>query len=682
MDEQNVSTVSENNLMGAKKHFTKTTRFWLCLALILILVGSVFAQMINTNFYQTDLIDFSIPTDDGQWVTGTVFKPKTATSSNPAPAVVFVPGFQRTKESHYDIALELARRGMVCFIIDPYNQGDSSASLNTSSSSAEGGAYGAIPLVNYLHDTTNVNYIDRDQISICGHSAGGNSALTAAVHFSNEAGGVFENCKIKAVYVSGYIRNIIDVDIVYNENEEQMFVTPEGEDTTDKFAGTVKLGPDGVDWDGCKCANLCVNLGFGYCEFDEGAWQNVNLTGDITRVDSYESLALLTSGGNHLYLRETGYQTAGEILGQVSDGTMRVGYQENTLHGVQPFDIRSTAHILYFFDYLYELDHGISSNNQIWGWKQFFQLIIMIGLFMFIFPIVQILVDMPFFASIKFNRPVKPRPTTKRSWLTFGVTLLLGALCACFSFVPLADLSKVMFADAAAHKVTWFFPERMNNAIMLWALVNGTFGLILFFGSWWLFGRKNGEKLSDMGLKIGVKNFFKTLLCALLVWLAFYGMVHIVNYLFGVDARYTFVAIRVTNVRYLIYMLMYLPFFFVFYLSNSIRVNLSANTNNDGKGWWAVLNYVLAVLANTLGLIGIFAIQYISIAITGTMYWTTDWLYTNMLWILIPLMAILPIFQKIIYKKTNNVYLGPLVTCMIFITISMCNSVAHGPFFF
>ncbi|MGN1039974.1 MAG: alpha/beta hydrolase family protein, partial [Candidatus Fimimonas sp.] len=480
-NKNDTSAVRETNLIGKKKRFTQTTAFWLCLALLLTLIGAVFAQMINTNFYQTDLIDFSIPTDDGQWVRGTVFKPKTATSSNPAPAVVFVPGFQRTKESHYDIALEVARRGMVCFIIDPYNQGDSSASLNTSSSSAEGGAYGAIPLVNYLYDTDNVNYINKDQISIIGHSAGGNSALTAAVHFSNEAGGVYENCKIKAVYVSGYIRNIIDVDYVVDDEGNRLFVNPEtGEETTDKFGGYLKLGPNGVDWDGCKCANLCVNLGFGYCEFDEGAWQNVNLTGDISRPDSYESLALMTSGGNHLYLRETGIEV-GKIYGQPTDGTMRVGYQENTLHGVQPFDIRSTAHILYYLDYLYELDGTIDCNNQIWGWKQFFQLVLMIGVFMFIFPVTQLLLDSSFFQSIKFQREVKPRPKSAKSWIVFAVTLLLGATCACFSFVPLADLSKILFADAAAHKVTWFFAERMNNAIMLWAVVSGAFGLCLCF---------------------------------------------------------------------------------------------------------------------------------------------------------------------------------------------------------
>ena len=110
------------------------------------------------------------------------------------------------------------------------------------------------------------------------------------------------------------------------------------------------------------------------------------------------------------------------------------------------------------------------------------------------------------------------------------------------------------------------------------------------------------------------------------------------------------------------------------------RINTSAITTNNHKNQF--LNYAIAVAMNTLGLFMIFAIQYLSIADHGLMFWTTNWLYTNMLWILIPLMFILPIIQKKIYKHTNNVWLAALATCLIFITISMCNSVAHGYFNF
>ena len=650
-----------------KRKKKKGLLFYLLLAICLIFGGSIGAQAINENGYRTDISTFVIPTDDGQWVEGTVFKPETATSANPAPAVIFVPGFQRTKESHYDIALEIARRGMVCFIIDPYNQGDSSASMNTSSSSAEGGAYGAIPLVNYLYDTGNVNYIQKNNIHLIGHSAGGNSTLTAGVYFSNLAGGVFENCKIKSIYVSGYIRNIIDVDVETDEFGNTIF----------DEEGYVSLGSEGVDWEGSKVANLAINVGFGYAKDDEGAWQNVNKTGDITRKDSYEALALITSGGVHKELRKTGLED-GKVYGQPIDGTMKVGYQEHTLHGVQPFDVVSTSHILYFIDYVTMANSPISPNDQIWMYKQFFQLIMVVGLFLAIVPMCGLIAKIPLFASAtrEPTAQLQEPPKTKKSWIVWAITFLIGASVACFSFVPLADLAKSLFVEANAHKVTWFFPERMNNAVMLWACVNGTVGLILFFLTWFFVGRKDGQKLKDLGLNIGWKGALSTIAIGVLTWMAFFYLVHLMDYLFSVDARFTFVAIRVTNKRYLTYMLMYLPFFFVYYFSLSLRINTSSITTNNRKKQFA--NYAIAVLMNTFGLFSIFAIQYLSIADHGLMYWTTNWLYTNMLWILIPLMFILPIIQKKIYKHTNNVWLAALATCLIFVTISMCNSVAHG----
>ena len=565
----------------APKKKKKGLLFYLVLAVSMIFGGAIGAQAINENGYHTDISTFTIPTDDGQWVEGTVFKPDTATSANPAPAVVFVPGFQRTKESHYDIALEIARRGMVCFIIDPYNQGDSSASMNTSSSSAEGGAYGPIPLVNYLYDTGNVNYIQKDNIHLVGHSAGGNSTLTAGVYFSNLAGGVFENCKVKSIYVSGYIRNIIDVDVETDEEGNTLF----------DEEGYVRLGGEGVDWEGSKVANLAINVGFGYAKDDEGAWQNVNKTGDITRKDSYEALALITSGGVHKDLRKTGLED-GKVYGQPIDGTMKVGYQEFTLHGVQPFDVRSTSHILYFLDYVTMVNSPISPNNQIWMYKQFFQLIMVVGLFLSIVPMCGLIAKIPLFkhATVKPTAVLQERTTAKKSWIVWAITFLIGATVACFSFVPLADLAKTLFVEANAHKVTWFFPERMNNAVMLWAFVNGTNGLILFFLTWFFVGRKNGQKLSDLGLNVGWKGALSTIAIALFTWMGFYYLVHLMDYLFNVDARFTFVAIRVTNKRYLTYMLMYLPMFFVYYFSLSLRINTSAITTNNHKN-----HYVLSM---------------------------------------------------------------------------------------
>ena len=565
--------------------------------------------------------------------------------------------------------------------------------MNTSASSSEAGAYGAIPLINYLYDTDNINYINKNSIHIVGHSAGGNSTMTAGVYFSNLAGGVFENCKVKSIYISGYIRNIIDVEYAYDGNGDYL------KDENDHYVF------ESIDWEGSKVANLDINVGFVYCEDDEGAWQNINFTGDITRPDSIESLALITSGGVHTELRKTGIEE-GKVYGQPSDGTMKVGYQEHTLHGVQPFDVKATSHILYYLDYVTMANSSISPNNQIWYWKQFAQLVITFGLFMAIIPMAGLLVKIPFFEDViilpkrkegeeipttnengekltveEIIRNSKPnRPKSPVNWILWAITFLIGASVACFSFVPLADLSKVWFPDAAAHKVTWFFPARMNNAVMLWAALNGTLGIVLFLLTWFINGRRTGEKFSEFNLHIGWKSALKTILVSILVWGGFYLLVQAIGFFFNMDARFTFVAIRGINKYYIVYTLMYLPFFFIYYFSLSLRINNSSITENKSKHQW--INYAISVLMNTFGLAMIFAIQYLSIADHGLMFWTTDWLFTNMLWILIPLMFILPIIQKKIYKHTNNVYLAAIITCLIFITISMANGVAHGFFNF
>ena len=64
-------------------------------------------------FGDVQVRDVKIPTQNGQWVAGDLFKPNSATAENPVPFIVVVPGFQRSRESLSNIAIELARRGFV-----------------------------------------------------------------------------------------------------------------------------------------------------------------------------------------------------------------------------------------------------------------------------------------------------------------------------------------------------------------------------------------------------------------------------------------------------------------------------------------------------------------------------------------------------------------------------------------
>ena len=134
--------------------------------------------------------------------------------------------------------------------------------------------------------------------------------------------------------------------------------------------------------------------------------------------------------------------------------------------------------------------------------------------------------------------------------------------------------------------------------------------------------------------------------------------------------------------RYMVVWLMYMPLFFIFYISNSIRVN--GSIAKEGLKEWQV--YLVSGLANSIGLVFILVVNYTKFFMEGEVfygYWGNPsgevWLYINMVFALIPLMFVLPLLNRFIYKKTGNVYLGALLICMIFIMMSLSASVAYIP---
>jgi len=95
----------------------------LLISLLVVLFASFLACLIQTSGGRVHVQDIKIPTHNGQWVVADLYKPRSASKDDPAPLVVVVPGFQRSKEALANVAIELSRRGIVAILIDPYAQG-------------------------------------------------------------------------------------------------------------------------------------------------------------------------------------------------------------------------------------------------------------------------------------------------------------------------------------------------------------------------------------------------------------------------------------------------------------------------------------------------------------------------------------------------------------------------------
>jgi hypothetical protein len=162
---------------------------------------------------------------------------------------------------------------------------------------------------------------------------------------------------------------------------------------------------------------------------------------------------------------------------------------------------------------------------------------------------------------------------------------------------------------------------------------------------------------------------------ALTLYVAYYLLLYAMYFFFHVDYRFLFMGVRIFRAEELWLLLMYVPFFFIFFLSNSLRVNGSMRTAGQPE-WRSML---IAGIGNSLGLFLIVIVQYVTFWLTGTVYWTDGWLYVNLLFAVVPMMFVLPYFNRFFFRLTGRIYLGPMVTCLVFIMILLTNTVVYIP---
>ena len=605
-------------------------RYFAAILLSIVVISSAIASLVQSGGGSVQVQDIKIPTQNGQWLVADLFKPESATREQPAPLVVVVPGFQRSKEALSNVAIELARRGIVAISIDPYAQGGSSSSLSRRAATTEG--YGMFAVVDYAASTGNLNYIDKSRIGATGHSAGGNAAIRGADYFGKEALQTGRPSKLHSVFVSGYVLTLTD-DVL---------------------------------------EDVRSNVGMSYAFYDEGAYRNELKNADMRRAP--EALRLVNSG-----LASSGRSVdeveLGRYYGDVEARTLRVVHNERVLHPFQPYIVEATANQIEYFERVFELDTGLSSRDQVWQWKEGASLVALIAGFVLLVPAGQLLLRLPLFEALVHPLPEKlPRPQGRGRAL-FWALFAVGALIACFSYIPMAELSQVLFVAASSREATWFFPQRMNNAVMMWAVLNGLVGFLMFWLSYRYFGRQHGVEPAMWGSSVSGRELWRTLLLALTLFVLYYLLLFAIYYFFHVDYRFLFMGVRVFRPVELVLLLMYVPFFFIFFLSNSLRVNGALRT--EGMAEWKSL--LLAGINNSIGLFLIVIVQYVTFAVTGTVYWTDGWLYVNLLFAVVPMMFVLPYFNRYFFRMTGRIYLGPMVTCLVFIMILLTNTVCYLP---
>ena len=443
----------------------KNKLFLYCL--VVIIVSSFFASLIQTSFGKVDVKLMNLKTPDGQNLVYDLYKPSIATEDDKQPFIVVVPGFQRSKEALSNIAIELSRRGYVVALIDPYAQGMSSSSLSRLAATTQG--YGMFALVDYAY-AENFSFVDINKIGSTGHSMGGNAAIRGADYFGKEAIKSGKKSKLDSVYISGYVLTLRE-NILRDSKS---------------------------------------NMGVSYALYDEGAFRN-DLQGWDAGNMKIAPESLRTVNSVLPKDKKVTEVELGKYYGERSNNTLRVIFNEELLHPFQPYNKEATKNQLDYFDKVFGAPISINSNNQIWQYKELFTLINMIVSLLMLIPIAKLFLSLSFYKDIVKDIPASLPEQTSKSKMIFWSVFFLSALIACISFIPMVDVAKILFYESANRELTWFFPQRMNNSVMLWAAFNGSIGLVIFFISYYFFGRHHGVNTNSWGLQINKVELFKTL---------------------------------------------------------------------------------------------------------------------------------------------------------------------------
>ena len=611
-------------------------KIWLCIALALCLISSIAASAVQSSYGQVRVEDFRIISDDGRHINGQIYIPKLASAENKLPLIVLSHGSYNNLD-HQDInMIELSRRGFVVISSDAYNHG--------SSSLAPGDISGLFPgknmyqLIDYA--CNNLNFIDTEKIGISGHSMGGMICVYTANHyFEQEARGEGPN-RIKAVVSVG--------------NDPQY--TPY---TYEGVEGEIL--PD-VDW-----GVIAAKYDEWFFKGDTGdPRQYLTSTNAMTFVNQLDGVDVADGVENRKIY-------TGTING---DEHLRAIYQNEEIHPLNHFSKAEASAMSEFFYASLGVPSGyekIDPNDQIWMWKEIFNLVGLIGIFLFIFAFPCVLMDaVPFFGKLKAQNelPAAPALTTgaekARYWLTWLVSLVIPAL------LVLPVMYKwIGKGIAVPFPVSNWFGEPNTNELAGWTGIVGICLLAVFLISSKVIGKVKGIP-ENWGIKTSIEKVAKSFLLAFFTVGLAYVILFASDLLFNVDYRIWVIDMRVFTVDKVLYAIAYWPAFLVFYLVNDLCVD--GGNRVEGMPRWLVT--LLSCFGNIAGIGTLIFIQYSNLISRGVLTYNSMRIVN-----LFPLIFLIPlatIISRKLFRKTGSIYLGAFIMSMLYTMMTVANTMMRA----
>ncbi len=594
--------------------------FWLALSLVLMLLSGIVASIVQTAGGTIAVKDMRWETPSGQMISALMYKPDSVTEDNKAPAIIVSHGWWNNREMQDANYVELARRGYVVVSIDMYGHGNSSYLRNDQLTLGGTGMYDVVKLVADLPYVT--------EIGISGHSNGARAA-NFSVALDNEA----DDQLIDAVF-------LVDNDPVYTD----------ADGAYTNIYGTRDVG-------------LVAD------QYDEFFFRSYSAEGAVLTpprdyIGTPNAQSFLSFGVDPADAEQ---RTAGEFYSE--DGATRVVYTPAETHPWGTISKTTVASQIEFWDEVFETPTPISSDAQVWQWKEFFTTLGLIGFGIFLVAFARALLGTRAFAGLKHEPATELAATSRRGLAWFWGGLLVSALFSGASYVWLSQ--QPVMQGIAFNVVPTIFTQGAVFFIATWAAINGVAGLIIMLVSYLAFGKKNGLDLRAAGVFPGWKKFFHGIGLGAVVVTAAFGIVFVLDFFFKSDLRFWVIAIKAFGPDKLWIALLYVPFFLLYFFANSVAINGFNRFTLRGKEW---LNTLVLALANSLAPIVLVIVQYVTFFVTGYTVPGFGGIFSIWLFPVIVILAVSAVISRKIYRATNNPYIGGFINAAVVTIISVTNT--------
>ncbi len=378
------------------------------LGAILILAGGLLAHLTQTSG-GIRIQDVRFKGAKGNTMSALLYIPANATAKTPAPGILAVHGYINSRETQDGFAIEFARRGYVVLAIDQTGHGysDPPAFAN-----GFGGPDG-------LAHLRSLDFVDKNNIGLEGHSMGGWTVLAAAKAMPND-----------------YRSMVL-----------------EGSSTGKPFAA-----------DGTASWPRNVALVFAqYEEFSTLMW-GVDKARDVT-----QSPKLWAMFGTK------GAVEPGKVYGDIAQGTARVLYAPAITHPAEHISHQAIGYSLDWFAKTLQGGTPRPASDQIWFRKEIGTLAALIGFVVLLIGAFDALLEASMYSRLRLpavadgTMPAHSAASGRR----WSAAFILSAFLPALTYYPAFALGGTFVKPSA------WLPQGITNQILVWAVINGLIALAL-----------------------------------------------------------------------------------------------------------------------------------------------------------------------------------------------------------